>query len=98
MKNPDQPQVIESDVLRYKDNKIVRTLYGKCLKDDYSMNQIVMGVQNGEFSFEDYKQFTQLLGGSLSWLEGHLEGIKEALDEQAAQDKKFGNDKNEVSE
>jgi len=65
-KHPRQPiELDERGTVRFKRNHIVDFLV-RDMRPGYDMNTISMKVHNGEFSNEDYVQFCQLIGYSVS--------------------------------
>lgn len=64
--HPIQPLVMVDDVLRYKQNKIVRNLLDFASTKGVNLNTISADQQNGDYSLDDYRQFMQLIGYSHS--------------------------------
>ena len=66
-KHPDQPMVItEDDVIRFKENRIVRKLLKISSEKGFSLNEIYLDVLEGNYDREDYVQLMQLIGYSFS--------------------------------
>lgn len=61
-KNPIQPLVMVDDVLRYKENKVVRALFEHGQATGLDMNELIVR----RFDNDDYVQFAQLIGYSHS--------------------------------
>lgn len=63
----DRPVVVVDGVRRFKGNPIVRRLLDYATEAGaYNLNRIHMDLDRGDYSFEDVKEFYQLLGYSTS--------------------------------
>jgi hypothetical protein len=63
-KNPNQPFVMESGILKFKQNKIIRKMLDICTKHGYSLNEIYDDFPNDE-NDDDCIQLFQLIGYSV---------------------------------
>ena len=73
MKNPMQPIVVVDGVTRFKENRLVSILLDKATERGWSLNNLV----GEDATQEDWEQFYQLIGYSLSGY-GSLGRVSEA--------------------
>ncbi len=92
-KHPDQYLTQDTEgVVRFTENKIVRFLLDN---GGYDLNYIVGEVCKGEFDKEDYVQFNQLIGYSLSgW--GDIDQVTDEDYEQASEKIKTADEFNQL--
>lgn len=71
-----QPIVLTEGVVRFKQNTIVRDLLDFATERGFSLNTIVLRVDNGTYPVEDLIQLDQLVGYSVSEFGGLREAPK----------------------
>lgn len=85
--NPMQPIYVDTQgVVRFKRNAIVDYLLAEAGKRGFTLNQLV--AVKGDFSQDDWEQFYQLIGYSISGYGGLDEVSDESVKKAARRSKK----------